>query len=120
MKQEIKLRNPISINGKKVDKLTYDENEITAALFAEADTRRRVAANSKNVAIVPAAEFDFSLHSYLGFAAVVAVNPDIDFSDMERVTGADLVAFMGIGRNFILGVDKSAPDNSEKQSETTV
>ena len=40
MKKEIKLENPILINDKKVEILTYDINEITAALFAEADVKK--------------------------------------------------------------------------------
>lgn len=69
MKGTINLNKPITINGQLVTELTYDTEEITAALFCEADTRRRIDAGVKNVAIIPSAEFDFGLHPYLGMAA---------------------------------------------------
>ena len=119
MKNTLKLTNPIMINNEKVAELTYDTNEITAALFAEAETRKKIAAGSRNVAIVPAAEFDFSLHLYLFFAAVVAVNPGYDFADVERIHGCDVVEAMAIGRDFILKSEKSKGSTSDEQSETT-
>ena len=42
MKGTINLNKPITINGQLVTELTYDTEEITAALFCEADTRRRI------------------------------------------------------------------------------
>lgn len=119
MKETLKLKNPIMINNSSVSELTYDTNEITAAMFSEAEARKNVAAN-KNVAIVPAAEFDFSLHLYLFFAAVVAVNPGYDFADVERIHGADVVKAMAIGRDFILGSEKSEGSKSDEPSEPTV
>lgn len=119
MKKILKLSNPIMINNVQVAELAYDTNEITAALFSEAETRKKIAAGSRNVAIVPAAEFDFSLHLYLFFAAVVAVNPGYDFSDVERIHGKDVIEAMTIGRDFILGSEKSAESTSDEQSENT-
>ena len=37
MKNTIKLDNPVQINGKSYDELTYDISEITAQAFADAD-----------------------------------------------------------------------------------
>ena len=54
----------------------------------------------KNLSVSAAAEFDFGLHLYLGYAAIVAVNPTYDFSDLERMKGADVVEVMAIGRKF--------------------
>lgn len=119
MQSILKLENPILINGKNVSELTYDTNEITPLLFAEADAKRKLAAGAKNVAITPAAEFDYGLHLYLGFAAVIAVNGNIDFSDMERVRGADVVDIMAVGRNFILKSEEQPQANSDEQSEIT-
>lgn len=114
MKGTIKLGNPIMINNKMVDELPYDTDEITGLHFAEADAKRRMAAGSKNVSIAPAAEFDYSMHLYLGFAAVVAANPAYDFADLERVHGRDVVEIMQVGRNFILKSDKSETDSSDE------
>lgn len=119
MKETLKLKNPIKINGADVAELTYDTNEITAQLFAEAESRRKVAAGSSSArTIVPAAEFDFGLHLYLGFASVIAVNPQYDFNDLERLHGRDVVEVMNIGRNFMLLSESSEENGSDEQSET--
>lgn len=116
----IKLRNPIKVNGKTVTELTYDINEITAIGFIEAEAKRK-GAGSRSVSITPAVEFDFGLHLYLGFAAIIAVNPEIDWSDLERLHGHDVVEVTGIGRNFILKSEDTESQESESgaASETT-
>ena len=121
MKNILKLKNHITINGTTVSELSYDSEEISAAKFAEADVKRKMAAGMKNISISPAAEFDTGLHLYLGFAAILAVNPEYDFSDVERIHGVDLIDVMGIGRNFILKSEEtnSLSSNSDEQSELT-
>lgn len=116
----LKLKNPIMINGNAVTEVTYDSNEIDGILFATAESKRKSAAGMKNTTITPAAEFDFGLHLYLGFAAIVAVNPSYDFSDVERMKGRDVVEVMGIGRNFMLASDQEQPESdSDEPIETT-
>lgn len=118
--ETLKLKNPIKIDGKDVNELTYDINEIDALLFAEADAKRKAAAGLKNVAISPAIEFDPGAHLYLGFAAIIAVNRNIDFSDLERMKGADTMAVTKIGRNFTLSSEEASQENdSDERSETT-
>jgi hypothetical protein len=120
MKGTIQLSNPITINGKQVVALAYDTVGITGALFCEADSRRRFAAGSKNISIAPAAEFDYGLHLYLGYAACVAAAPEVDFADLERIHGEDLVDIMAVGRNFIMKSEDSQQSNSDAPTETTV
>ena len=116
----LKLKNPIMIDGAKVTEVTYDANEIDGILFATAESKRKNAAGMKNTTITPAAEFDFGLHLYLGFAAIVAVNPSYDFTDVERIKGHDNVKVMGIGRNFMLASEKEQqPKDSDEPIETT-
>lgn len=115
----LKLKNPITVNGKQVAELTYDSNEITGVGFVEAEAKRKASAGIKNTSLTLAPEFDFGLHLYLGFAAVIAVNPQIDFDDMERVKGSDVRALMSIGRDFILESEELQENNSDEQSETT-
>ena len=116
----LKLKNPIKINGVEVAEVTYDSNEIDGILFATAESKRKAAAGMKNTSIAPAAEFDFSLHLYLGFAAIVAVNPSYDFSDVERIKGNDVVKVMAIGRNFMLASDPVQQESdSDEPTETT-
>jgi len=119
VKGSIKLINHITVNGKEVGEVSYDTNEITAVDFVTAESKRKSAAGIKNTSIAPAAEFDFGLHLYLGFAAVTAVNPDIDLSDLERIKGRDIVEVMGVGRNFILRSEESQASGSVELSETT-
>ena len=114
------LKNPIKIDGKEVAEVTYDANEIDGLLFATAEAKRKNAAGMKNTTITPAAEFDFGLHLYLGFAAIVAVNPSYDFSDVERIKGHDVVEVMAIGRNFMLQSEQEQPESdSDEPTETT-
>ena len=70
--------------------------------------------------VAPAAEFDFALHLYLGYAAIIAVNPSYDFSDLERIKGADVVDVMAIGRNFMLKSEETSTENdSDEHIEIT-
>ena len=124
MADTLKLKNPIKIGTEKglveVSELTYDANEIDGVLFATAEAKHRAAAGMKNITITPAAEFDFGLHLYLGFAAIVAVNPAYDFSDVERIKGADVKKVMDIGRNFMLASETERQENvSGEPTETT-
>lgn len=119
-KGTLALRNPVMIDGKEVKEMTYDSNEIDGILFATAEAKKKAAAGMKNASITPAAEFDFGLHLYLGFAAIVAVNPSYDFSDVERIKGRDVVEVMAIGRNFILTSElEQQESDSGEPTETT-
>lgn len=118
--KELKLRNPIKIDGKEVAVLTHDANEIDGILFATAEAKKKAAAGMKNTTLSPAVEFDFSLHLYLGYAAIIAVNPDYDFSDLERIKGFDTMDIMEIGRNFIFkSEEKQQASGSDEHTETT-
>lgn len=119
LKGTIVLRNPITINGKKVNELTYDANEITPAMFAEADARKMLASGAKSGNLSGAVELDYGLHLYLGFAAIIAVNPEIDFTDLERIKGPDVMQVMKVGRNFIISSAASEEDSSDEPSEIT-
>lgn len=119
-KGTLPLKNPVMIDGKEVKEVTYDSNEIDGILFATAEAKKKAAAGMKNTTITPAAEFDVGLHLYLGFAAIIAVNPSYDFSDVERIKGRDVVEVMAIGRNFILTSEQGQQENdSGEPTETT-
>lgn len=127
MKNTLVLDHPLLINGKTYTELDYDAEEITALQFADADARRLLATTSRvstsgKIGNNLSAELDYTFHLYLGFAAVQAVNPEIDMSDLERAKGDDVRQFMAIGRNFMLGraaASASEDGESAKQSETT-
>lgn len=115
---KLTLIHPIEINGKQVKDLTYDIRAITVAQFAEAESKK-LSSTSKGRA--GAFEVDYTLHLYLGMMAVIAVNPEIDVTDLERITGSDIMELMKIGRNFILGKSEepSGESSSDEPCETT-
>lgn len=109
------LSKPILINGKDVKELTYDTNAITVAHFTEAEARKLRATTVKAGGSAGAFELDYSLHVYLGMMAIIAVNPGIDVTDLERISGPDVTALMRIGRNFTTA--RSAAPSEESSSD---
>ena len=89
----IVLSKAVLINGKEVKEMTYDTDEIDGALYAQAEAHKMKASRSKSGNMAGAVELDYSLHLYIGFAAVIAINPDYTFEDMERIKGKSLRAF---------------------------
>ena len=120
MKGIINLTNPLKVNNKDLTALSYDTEEITGLLFAEAVARKMKASGYKSGNLAGAAEIDYSLQLYLGYAAVIAVNSEIDWSDMERIKGHDVMEVLKIGRNFIVKSEAASPaGDSGEPSETT-
>jgi hypothetical protein len=105
------------IDGKSVDSLDYDSNEITAELFAQAESKKQNASNA-SANRSGAMELDYSLHLYLGLAAIVAVNPSYTFEDVARIKGHDTIEVMYVGRNFIMTSEDSPGEDSDVQFET--
>lgn len=117
----LKLNHPIQVGtqegAKELTELTYDPEEITPQMFARADAKKGKAGGTSGVSM---AEVDYGMHLYLGFMAILAVNPQLDLNDLERIKGSDLVVVMHIGRNFMLLKSAgSASSSSGEQSETT-
>lgn len=115
----ITLAKPVLINGAEVKEMKYDTDEIDGALYAQAENAKMKASGSKGGNLAGAVELDYSLHLYIGFAAVIAVNPAYTFEDMERIKGKSLREFSRIGRGFFIGSGSSEDDSSDEQSETT-
>jgi hypothetical protein len=118
---KIKLNTPITINGKQYKELSYDGNEITVSMFAEAEARKLKATVHKAGGSPGALELDYTLHLYLGMMAVIAINPEIDITDLERAKGTDVMQFARVGRNFTTSRpgEVSEESSSDEQSETT-
>ena len=108
----ITLNKPVLINGVQVAEMSYDTDEISGELYAQAEAHKMKASGSKGGNLAGAVELDYSLHLYIGFAAVIAVNPSYTFEDMERIKGKSLTKFSKIGRGFFIG-------SGDEQSETT-
>ena len=99
MNGTLTLKNPVMINGDKITEMKYDTNEIDGVLFATAEAKRKAAAGMKNLSVSAAAEFDFGLHLYLGYAAIVEV--------------------MAIGRNFMLKSESEPQENDSAEPTAT-
>ncbi|WP_302361309.1 hypothetical protein [uncultured Megasphaera sp.] len=111
----LQLQTPLMINGKEVKELTYNTAEITVSQFCEAESYSFVAGAGKPK--MAQHESDHGLHIYLGMMAVIAVNPHIDVTDLERLKGYDLVQLANIGRNFILtGAGGTSGDSAQNGS----
>lgn len=117
---KIVLTSPIMINGKEVRELTYDVAKITAGQFCEAEARKNQIAGGKNAGGFTMYETDAGLHLYLGMIAIIAENPHIDVTDLERIKGIDMIQMVAVGRNFIFaGVKALNQSSAADSSETT-
>ena len=114
--EKLTLSNPITINGKKVKTLTYDTGAITVGMFAEAEALKLRATTHKAGGSAGATELDYSMHLYLAMMAITAVNPEIDISDLERISGPDVMALMRIGRNFTATRSEEPSEQSDSES----
>ena len=96
--------------------MSYDALQITAAQFSEACARSAAIDKNKTFSF-KMRENDYALHLYLGMMAIVAVNPEIDIADLERIKGFDVLAIADIGMLFTLrrSVAPSEESNSEEQ-----
>lgn len=119
--EKLKLGTPLIINGKQYKELTYDTSAITVTMFAEAEARKLRATTAKAGGSAGAFELDYTLHIYLGMMAVIAVNSEIDITDLERLSGYDVMALMRIGRNFTTSrLEETSEENSlDEPSEIT-
>lgn len=112
MRESIHLSKPIEINGKQHKELTYDWDEITPGMFNRASSLA-TASNRTGDTNLSIMELDSSLHMYLGMMAIIAVNPEIDIQDLQRIKGMDIVKIVVIGRSFIT---RSVGENLEESN----
>lgn len=99
----ITLVKPLLVNGKEIKTLNYDFEEIDIVTFKQAGAFAQRVPGSSMDGNVQIMENDYNYHLYLGFAAIVAVNPDITIRDLERIKGVDLNVIQAAGRNFTMG-----------------
>ena len=116
MKDTLTLKKPLTINGKKVKELTYDFEEIDGELWDEAVQRSNRSDRNYNIAM-----YDYIFHKNLFYAAVIAVNPDISWEDLDRITGFDIQNVANTGLFFITNAsEESDRETSEDDTENTV
>lgn len=119
MRKTLKLIKPLKINGTERTKLDYDIEEITGEQFDEADTRAAAKAVELGRYKMAVAETDTAFQKYLGMMAIIAVNPEIDIADLERIKGIDLMNVMRIGRNFTKGTVEEEEEMEEVLEENS-
>jgi len=121
MKKTLKLMHPLLVNGQELTEVDYDVEEINAVQYSIACQRSAAISKSNQSVTVKFRENDNSLHMYLGFMAIIAVNPQIDIADLERIKGTDVLNIADIGQVFILRISGagSQQNNSDAQSETS-
>lgn len=121
MRESIHLSKPIDINGKQYKELSYDWDEITAGMFNRASALA-TSSNRTGDTNLSVMELDSSLHMYLGMMAIIAINPEIDVQDLQRIKGMDIVKIVMIGRSFITRSvgGKSEENSSEEPSDGTL
>lgn len=119
MTEKLKLKNPIMIDGKEMNELSYDVEKITNEAFLNACSLSAAKNGTQGELLLR--ENDNALHFYLGVAAICAENPALDRRDLERVKGMDNLKVANIGRVFIMGFLNEAlmESGSEEPSEIT-
>ena len=110
MEKKFKFKHTIKVNGREINEVNYDEEEVTIELYNEACERGGAPGAIK--------ETNDKLHVYIFWACVMAVNPEIDFTTMHQIKGIrDLVTMGDIGRNFMIRSGESDQNTSEELSE---
>ena len=89
------LRKPIMINGNEAKELTYDFENMTAR--DKLNAGRRIKADGIPVSVE---EIDTDYHMYLFAAAVVKANPEMDISDVLRISAKDIQNGASLARDF--------------------
>ena len=121
MRKTLKLVHPLLVNGQELTEIDYDAEEIDAVQYSIACQRSAAISKSNQSVTIKFRENDNALHMYLGFMAIIAVNPQIDIADLERIKGTDVLNIADIGQVFILRISAagSQQSSSGEQSETT-
>lgn len=124
MSEKIKLTKPIMINGNSMSEFEYDIDKISAEQLLEADARSSSGLAAKGIQNMNLAEFNTSLHFYLGCFAIIACNPSIDIEDLKRIGGRDTNKIRRIGQSFFTDTaqeeDQEEMGSMEKQSESSL
>ena len=115
MQGKLELHAPIEIDGNEVSEPTYEPSQITSTQFAAAEA----AAKKKAANLVAIAEFDYTFHFYLGAYSIIAANPSIDVTDLERIKGLDIMQLIEVGRFFTMRSDEQEDGKSDEQPATT-
>lgn len=110
--ETIRLSRPLLVNGEERSELPYDLDAVSSDQFIRAES---IAKSKAAEFTFGTAENDYAFHLELGFAAIMAADQSVDQSDLERITGRDLISVMRAGRNFI-GDSSDSPEEEKSES----
>ncbi|MGF7431095.1 hypothetical protein PQV03_10060 [Thermoanaerobacterium thermosaccharolyticum] len=106
----LKLSKPIMINGEEVKEIKYDLDSLTAQDLQNASRKYQ-----KNGGVIQVQELDSVYHLYLFAEAVAKVNPEIDLTDILRLSAKDAIKAESLVRNFFfLDLEDSSQSNTSE------
>lgn len=111
-KETLKLNTPILVNGEKIKELDYDVQRLTVSDILTANKNKLRAMGNVDTS-QKVAELDTDLHFFVGMQAIIKLNPSVDVSDLNNLSGCDVYKLMQIGRSFF------RPDSSVEESKTS-
>ena len=89
------LTKPIFIDGKEVKELIYDFESMTAR--DKLNVGKRIKSDGIPISVE---ELDTDYHMYLFAGAVVKANPEMDMSDVFRLSAKDIQKGSKLARSF--------------------
>lgn len=98
-KKVLKLCSPIKVNGETLKELEYDVQKLTVSDIITAGRNKAKAFGNMDVS-QKVAELDTELHFFVGMQSIIKLNPSIDVTDLNNLSGADAYQLMQIGRSF--------------------
>lgn len=118
-KEVLNLSSPIKVNGEIIKKFEYDVQRLTVNDILTANKNKLRALGNVDTS-QKVAELDADLHFYVGMQAIIKLNPSVDVSDLNNLSGCDAYKLMQIGRSFFR-VDSLEEElnTSEEQSVPT-
>lgn len=118
-KEILKLSSPIKVNGETIKKFEYDVQRLTVNDILTANKNKLRALGNVDTS-QKVAELDADLHFYVGMQAIIKLNPSVDVSDLNNLSGCDAYKLMQIGRSFFRADSLEEESNiSEEQSAPT-
>ncbi len=118
-KEVLKLSSPIKVNGETIKKFEYDVQRLTVNDILTANKNKLRALGNVDTS-QKVAELDADLHFYVGMQAIIKLNPSVDVSDLNNLSGCDAYKLMQIGRSFFRADSLEEESNtSEEQSAPT-
>lgn len=107
----IDLKKPIMIGGKKVSRLEFDFDALTA------NDLHKASKYLKNLGIpVSVAALDLDYQLVVFGKAVKKCMDDVELSEIMRLSASDTTKVTGLAQNFLLGKDPEQKDFGSEES----